>query len=234
VTRPPARWLVLPGLACPPESFDAVRDLLRARGTDLVLDVRDAWRAPVLAADAERVLDGQTYDGVVGHSLGGLLALEIALLRPDRVGRVVLLDPTPPWEQGPPAAVRDVLHRTVPALVALADALGLLALVDRVLGRRRRVDGFRPGLFRDARTWVRLWAELEVGWDRAGRVAADLAAPARRHHPDLLVPVPVTASARRSQHRVVGSGHLVMCDRPDAVVDALIARPPWGTGSTRD
>lgn len=231
---------MLPGLACPPESFDAVRAGLRTRGADLVLDVRDAWTEPLLAADVDEVLGSAAYDGVIGHSLGGLLAVEIALRRPDRVGRLVLLDPTPPREQGPPAVVRALLRRPVRVLLRAAEALGVLAMVDRLVTRRwRRLDVARTGLLRDRRTWSRLLAEVEVGWDRARRVDAALTGAGLRCRTDLAVPVPVTAAARRSQrrlaarlgatlHPVVGTGHLVMCDRADAVVDLVIARPAGG------
>jgi pimeloyl-ACP methyl ester carboxylesterase len=171
--------------------------------------------------------------------------VEIALHHPDRVDRVVLLDPTPPREQGPPAAIRAVLHGAVPALVRSADALRLLAAADRLLTRRwhRHGTAIDPRSFRDPGTWTQLWAELEAGWDRARRVDADLVTRSLAHRPDLLVPVPVTSAARRSQqrlaarlgatlHPVVGSGHLVMCDRPDAVVDALLVGPPRTTGGT--
>lgn len=230
----PFRWLVLPGWACPAASFDALRDVLRARGSHAVLDVRDAWREPVLAAGLDDVLGGASYDGVVGHSLGGLLAIELALHRPGRVGCVVLLDPTGPREQGPPAVVRRVLRRAVPAVLRSARALGLLVLADRLVGRRWRALGVAStGLLRRPAAWARLWDELEAGWDRARRVDGDLAAGGLPQGADLLVPRPATTLGRRAQrrlahrlaaatHHAVGAGHLVMCDRPDAVADVLV------------
>jgi pimeloyl-ACP methyl ester carboxylesterase len=240
-TAAPSRWLVLPGLACPPGCFDAVAARLRTRGVPVELDVRDAWRASFLADDLDTVLDGRSYEGVVGHSLGGLLALELALRRPDRVGHVVLVDPTPPGEQGPPAAVRAGLRRLAPVVARVARVPGVGGGIDALLGRRWARSGVpSAGRFRDDLVWQRVWRELEVGWDRARRVDAALSADRPQPRPDLLLPLPVTRRSRRDHERltalvgartryVPGTGHLLMCDRPDVVADVL-ARAVRATG----
>ncbi|HEV8451941.1 MAG TPA: alpha/beta hydrolase [Gaiellales bacterium] len=60
---------------------------------------RSDWRAPWTAerhvADILETMDaeGVTRCDVIGHSFGGLLATHLAAAAPERVGRVVLLDP---------------------------------------------------------------------------------------------------------------------------------------------
>jgi pimeloyl-ACP methyl ester carboxylesterase len=50
------------------------------------------YTVPMLAADATGLLDGLGITGacVLGHSLGGFVAQELAVLRPDLVGRLIL------------------------------------------------------------------------------------------------------------------------------------------------
>ncbi len=69
----------------------------------LALDLRghgqSDWRAPWTAeqhvADLLETMDAEGVErcDVVGHSFGGLLATHLAATAPERVGKVVLLDP---------------------------------------------------------------------------------------------------------------------------------------------
>lgn len=95
------RWVILPGLAIPPEDY---RDLAYALDA-LVLN---AWSLSVtrsaeqLRAALYRQLEidpkipNPPRIRLMGHSLGGLAALEWALRFPGEIDQLVLLDPTPP------------------------------------------------------------------------------------------------------------------------------------------
>ena len=123
-----ARWgwePVLPGLA---ERFDVIQFDNRGIGES------DAPAGPYsvaeMAVDAVRVLDeaGAERAHVVGTSLGGMIAQELALSHPDRVDRLVLACTTP----GGPSA-----HPMPPATVAL---LAEAATLEPAVALRRFVE----------------------------------------------------------------------------------------------
>lgn len=68
---------------------------LRGCGASPVPD--DGYDIPTLAADVGGLCDelGLERPVVVGHSLGGMIALELAAARPELVGAVVAVDPGP-------------------------------------------------------------------------------------------------------------------------------------------
>lgn len=76
-----------------------------------------------LAGDARRVIDelGLGRPTVVGISMGGMIAQELAMSWPDRVGRLVLLGTRPPTPEDtpPPADVSATLLSSPPKGVAL-------------------------------------------------------------------------------------------------------------------
>lgn len=81
--------IIIPGLALAPEFYEARFPSAR---------VVDTWRFPWTSSC--RAANRCYYDGepitLIGHSLGGLMALEWALLFPQNICRLVLLDPTFP------------------------------------------------------------------------------------------------------------------------------------------
>jgi lipase len=237
-------WVVLPGLALTPEDFAPLARALGAAGGTDDVRVLDAWRVPVTGpVDAVRAglgVDGSEPVDLVGHSVGGLTALEWALLHPDEVRRLVLLDPTSPWEAHLPA-----LHTgRAPARAGTAAASVLAAGLAvtgpelrrvgvRVVARRpdrlsHQVSRARYGS-RDA--WTALAHQWFASWEQAPRVRALL--DGGRALPPTAEPLLVTglrASARflRQQRELsdrlavprVGladEGHLFPLTRPDVV-----------------
>jgi 3-oxoadipate enol-lactonase len=118
-TRRP--WLVLiQGLGFDRSGWDPVVRGLRRRFRLLLIDNRGSGRsaAPTgsftvadMADDVVAVLDaaGIRTAHVAGASLGGMVAQEVPVRRPDRVDRLMLACTTPGWPYGypmPPASVR--------------------------------------------------------------------------------------------------------------------------------
>ncbi|MEW5847554.1 MAG: alpha/beta hydrolase [Myxococcota bacterium] len=87
------------------------------RGSDGSDKPAGPYTTALLAEDAAAVLDvlGRLSTTVVGHSLGGLIAQELALARPDLVGRLVLMSTHHGgWQAIPvtPAALAVMLDRS--------------------------------------------------------------------------------------------------------------------------
>jgi pimeloyl-ACP methyl ester carboxylesterase len=85
-----------------------------------------AYDAPFFAEAMIDLLDALDLDGadLIGNSLGGRVALEIALREPERVGRVVLLAPSLAWRRP---------RRWAPVLRLVRPELGLVQLAPRAL-----------------------------------------------------------------------------------------------------
>jgi pimeloyl-ACP methyl ester carboxylesterase len=93
--------LLIPGLASDVATWVPVRDALGARFSLIAVDNRGCGRttpanAPItveqMADDCAALLDalGIGRAHVLGHSMGGMIALELAARHPDRVDRLVL------------------------------------------------------------------------------------------------------------------------------------------------
>jgi pimeloyl-ACP methyl ester carboxylesterase len=99
---PPPHWLLLHGLADTLEIWRKVAPGLERRGHAVLVDQRahgrsSALSGPVrraeLAADIVTLLDRLAIDEaiVVGHSMGGIVAMTTALIAPERIAALVLL-----------------------------------------------------------------------------------------------------------------------------------------------
>jgi pimeloyl-ACP methyl ester carboxylesterase len=109
----------VPGLSANAHSFDAIAKLLAAEGRRVVaLDLRGRGRSPAGSegshgwrAHAEDVLAAAgalhfaSFD-LIGHSMGAFVAMQTAVLAPDRTRRLVLIDAAGPPE---PAVVPPIL-----------------------------------------------------------------------------------------------------------------------------
>ena len=228
-----ARWgwePVLPGLA---ERFSVVSFDNRGIGES------DAppgpYTAAQMAADAVQVLDeaGIERAHVVGTSLGGMVAQEVALGHPDRVGRLVLCCTTP---GGPRAyAMPSVTIALMAEAATLAPAVALRRFVENALAPAtveahpeivERIMAHRLATAQDPAAWA---AQASAGtvfdaYDRLGTVAAptlvqhgdeDVVVDPR--NADLLVEL--LPDARLD--RFAGTGHLYFWEEPVRFVTSV-------------
>ncbi|WP_232668670.1 alpha/beta fold hydrolase [Pseudonocardia sp. TRM90224] len=124
-----ADWdAVLPGLAAdrPVIAYDH-----RGHGASSAFGDAAAYTLDALTADLEAVVDDQGIErvDVVGHSMGGVLAMRLALARPDAVRSLVLMDtaadPTAPMLTSAVLAASSVLVRRH-GMVPVAGLVGWL------------------------------------------------------------------------------------------------------------
>lgn len=127
--------VLLHGLGERASSWDPVRDAFAARFTTYAVDFRghggsdraEAYSQQLMEADTVGLLDALGLSGVtlVGHSMGGSVALRIAAHRRDLVARLVVEDVIPPWPRTravPERPDRELDHdwAAVPALMTEA------------------------------------------------------------------------------------------------------------------
>ncbi len=114
-------------------SFHVFAPDLRGHGLS---DWEPPWNPGTYIADLIETLDALHLDrvDVVGHSFGGRLALELAARRPERVHRLVLLDPAV-WVPPPVALERADLAAEDESYASVEDAIAMRletsALADR-------------------------------------------------------------------------------------------------------
>lgn len=255
----PRRWLMLPGWGFGPGVWDPVRDALPARLATLALAPFAGEAGHALAAAHAQAGAGRDPDarvtglvaawldalrtqaggaepvGLVGWSLGGLLAIEWARRHPDEVAALVLVATTPRFVQAPgwtcampPAdfvAFEQIARTRMETAFARLCALCALGGPEpAALARRLRALGCRetaPGA---------LAAGLEVLGTADLRAGAAPAQPTALLHGDLDAVVPCAAAARwadrlRVTHfaRLPDAGHAVPLAHARRVSDAIIA-----------
>ena len=230
-----ARWgwePVLPGLA---EQFDVI--LFDNRGIGESDAPPGPYTAAEMADDAVRVLDeaGVERAHVVGTSLGGMIAQELALSHPERVDRIVLACTTPggpnahPMPQATVALMAEAatlepavaLRRFVENALAPATVAERPDLVDRIMAHRL-ATAQQPA------AWA---AQAAAGatFDAFDRLGA-LAAPAFVQHGDEDVVVdPRNADLLVERlpdahlERLPGTGHLFFWEAPERFVSSVSA-----------
>lgn len=154
---------------------------------------------------------------VIGHSLGGAVALHLAALRPDLVTRLVLIAPAG-WGRALDATFLRELPRA-------ADADGLQRLLERLVVQPRHIP---PGLA------AHLLTDLESRREGLARIAEAVLAAPPPPAPGPELPVTVIwgaadavnphdpARAHPDLHLVGGAGHLPHVEKA-APVNRLIA-----------
>lgn len=194
----------------------------------------------VMVADAVDVLD--QLDGpavVVGHSLGGAVALAAAVRRPDLVRALVLEDPAP---LGPDEPRRDPA-RGEEFLAGVRESLAAAGEEDLVRLRREKHPGWAEDeLLLTGRAEQQMDAEYLAHGDfkpsaRWPQLFADVSVPTLVLSGDTMDEVCITDDVERglaeigNPHvrllRIPGAGHCVRRDQPAAffsAVDGFLAR----------
>lgn len=186
----------------------------------------------VMLADVLTVLDSQPEPvALIGHSLGGNLALHAALARPDRIRALVLEDPARPGAGRAPDP-QFVAHN-----LAVIDAIATDR--DGEVARMRRETPWSA-------TEVEAWADSKLQVDR-GYLALGLALAATGWEEEfnalrvptlLVVPpdAPMAPDATEVTNPMVrfavvpGAGHCVRRDQPEAfyaLLDTFLASQDW-------
>lgn len=181
----------------------------------LRLPVPSAYRLADMAADAVGVLDalGVQRAQVVGASLGGMVAQHMAALRPERVGRLMLMMTSSGARHlpQPSARVRRALmsrpagpgrDAAVDRIVALFDVIGSPAYKPEPVALRERIAASIARAYRPAGIARQLVAVVADG-DRS-HLLARIAAPTHILHgeADPLIPV---AAAHELQAKIRGA-----------------------------
>jgi pimeloyl-ACP methyl ester carboxylesterase len=194
-----------------------------------------------MAADVLAFLDARRIDGatILGLSMGGLVALELALVHPERVKGLVVVDVAPRVERAGTEEIRahlsvlefDTFEEAVARARAFNPRRTLENLRERLRhGLRRRPDGKWVYKFDPAILAFEAAESLETLWGRLGAVRC----------PTLLVrgaesPLLARETAERFARElpaaelaeVPGAGHSVMGDNPQgflAVVKPFLER----------
>ncbi|EFG47949.1 hypothetical protein HMPREF0183_0725 [Brevibacterium mcbrellneri ATCC 49030] len=87
------KWVIVPGLSLLPEDYSGLSELLPGP-----VEVIDAWEHDPTGdiEDLRKAVDISEPFALIGHSVGGVTALEWALKYPKDIIRLVLLDPSAP------------------------------------------------------------------------------------------------------------------------------------------
>ena len=219
-----ARWGWEPIVEPLSRTFDTI--LFDNRGVGESDAPPGPYTAAEMAADAVQVLDeaGVERAHVVGTSLGGMIAQELALGHPERVDRLVLACTTPGGPQAFPTPQRtiDLMHARATLREYIENALepdARLDVVDRILVHRERTaQGFEA--------WS-AQAAASATFDTHDRLGS-LVAPTLVQHGDGDVVVDprnadLLAGAIPDVRLSVyaGCGHLIMWQEPERFVREL-------------
>jgi len=193
---------------------------LRGHGGSAPPSGRDAFAIEALAVDVAAVADGCGLERfvLVGHSLGGGVALAYAGAYPERVARLLLLDPVGDGTRLPREEVQPFLDR----LASGPYASTIEPYWESIAGPDPAV---RARLMRDLRATPR---ESVVDGFQAAMRFDPASALARYRGPTLAVVTPAN-DAPFSLHRVGklpyrvigGTGHWIQLDRPEEFARVL-------------
>lgn len=113
--------LLIHGLFGSGENLGMIARLLAERFRVINVDLRNHGRSdhsaelsyPLMAADVAKTMDmlGIPTAAVLGHSMGGKVAMQLALSQPDRVSKLVLADISPVVSQARHLGILDALNR---------------------------------------------------------------------------------------------------------------------------
>lgn len=234
------------GLGYGRSGWEPVADDLARRFDVILLDNRgigasDAPPGPYtvaeMAADVVQVMDeaGLERAHLLGTSLGGMIAQELALSRPERVDRLVLACTTPGGPDAHP--LPEGTLRLIEEAPSLAPEVALRRFVDNALApatpaRRpelaERIVALRLAAPQDRAAWA-AQAAAAASFDAHGRLGA-LSAPTLVQHgtDDRVIDVRngelvagLIPGARLELFE--GAGHLFFWEQPDAFVASVVS-----------
>ncbi|MEE8558931.1 MAG: alpha/beta fold hydrolase [Myxococcota bacterium] len=158
----PPDFVCIHGLVDTLRIWDRLSVPLAERGRVVRLDQRGHGRSTTppgpyrredLAGDVRRVLDAENIERaiLIGHSLGGIVAMTTALAVPDRVAGLVLL--------GTASHCNERTAGWYERIAGAAEADGLEGLARSIYGKdsRRRIDGDPEGIAHVTRTLKSLY-----------------------------------------------------------------------------
>ena len=240
---PDGPWTVLVhGLGYPRQGWGPLVDALAGKLSLVLIDNRGIggsdvpegpYDAQMMAGDVAAVLDdlGLETAHVVGTSLGGMIAQELAITRPERVDRLVLLAATP----GGDAAVP--IPETTQALLAEAPQLEPLEALQRLVANAFGPDA-DPALVEQIVRMRTDTAQSMDGWqaqaaagttyDGGGRESAITAPTLLVHGTHDVVVDPANSSLldeRIPDSRLIWiehGGHLVFWEQPERIARLII------------
>ncbi|MCO1653650.1 alpha/beta fold hydrolase [Pseudonocardia humida] len=243
--------VLLSGLAMSTAGWDPVADRLVGAGHRVVRPSTrghgpsdapsSGYRLADLAADVVAVLDavGPGPAHLVGHSLGGMVAVQVALAHPDRVASLALLGAPVAGQPPAPAFLawagqvlrlaRDglpALLAGLPETVAFAHRIpdpALAAAVHAQVTSTLRAPAFVPENFADVPAVA---AVRPTPWQRlrAGELTAPLLVLDGADDPLVGGGAEPTAAHVPGARSVAlpGAGHLALLEQPDAVAAELL------------
>ena len=253
--------VLIQGLGIGRWGWDPVADRLARRFRVITIDNRGIGASGVppgpystraMAADVLAVLDDAGVDSaaVVGTSLGGMVAQELALSHPDRVDRLVLVAAIPGgWLTAPMPLKTAYLLTWAPLL---ANEVRLRGFVTHALGSRTRRR--RPEVAERLAALRRAHPQSQHAW-RAQATAGVLFDPGGRQRritqPTLILQGTADQVVSPANGRLLadlipdtrlqyfeGAGHLLYWDEPKrfvrVVADFLTDRTTWLPGPERD
>jgi 3-oxoadipate enol-lactonase len=221
--------------------WEPVADLFAERFEVVLLDNRgigesDAPVGPYTAAEMARdvlgVLDeaGLASAHIVGTSLGGMIAQELALSAPERIGRLVLVCTTPGGPNAAPMPEQTVRlmaeAATLEPLVALQRFVENALAPDPADGLVERILAHRIATGQPLEAWA---AQAAAGasfdaWDRLDRVTAPTLV---LHGTEDVVVDPANAGLLAERIpgaevvRFDGCGHLLFWEEPERFVEVV-------------
>lgn len=193
------------------------------------------------AALIDYIIENDLEDvAVVGHSLGGFLALDLALAAPERVGEIVIVDSLPFLGQlflgapnaaaaaAPAAAMRDRIASQSEAAFEAEQRRFALGQAQDEADRTRVVEA---SLASDRETMAAAMHALLTTDLRAAIAAIEApilvvypwreGAPFTREQADAAYAAQYAAAPNVSFKRIDGSAHFIMYDQPAALIDAI-------------
>ena len=200
-----------------------------SRGDHEAVHALDGWLD--LAVYHGELLDALKLSApaVVGHSFGGLIGAEIAAAMPERVAKLVLIDPVGLWRDDHPVQNWMLLPDKTrgPSLFAAPDGEAARRFFAVPADAAERVDSQAQAIWSQACTGKFVWPIADRGLSkRIHRIAA----------PTLIVwgeadRIVAPAYAQEFAGKIAGArvamipraGHLPQLEQPDAVVKALSA-----------